>query len=156
MMMMGRWQPDLSAPPDFANRRAIQRELAGNARVAARLSHDSQPVDDNFPLWTESRIRSGGIWPIPGIGSIPAFALGRYSDFSTDFSPGALMSLILASNSQIRRLMLEQAGVEFEVRSPDFDEDSAKRGHRGDGESLARRLAEGKALSIAAPATMIG
>ena len=36
------------------------------------------------------------------------------------------MSLILASNSQIRRTMLEQAGVEFDVRSPDFDEDSVK------------------------------
>jgi len=46
--------------------------------------------------------------------------------------------------------MLEQAGVEFEVRSPDFDEDSAKRGHDGDGQSLALHLAEGKAASIAA------
>ena len=60
------------------------------------------------------------------------------------------MSLILASNSQIRRLMLQQAGVEFEVRPPDFDEDSIKRMHDGDGEKLARRLAEGKAASIAA------
>jgi septum formation protein len=59
------------------------------------------------------------------------------------------MSLILASNSQIRRLMLEQAGVDFEVRPPDFDEDSIKREHDGDGEILARRLAEGKAASLA-------
>ena len=57
------------------------------------------------------------------------------------------MSLILASNSQIRRLMLEQAGVDFEVRSPDFDEDSARQGL--DGEALALRLAKGKASSIA-------
>jgi len=58
------------------------------------------------------------------------------------------MSLILASNSQIRRSMLDQAEVTFEVRSPDFDESLAKRSHHGDGEKLARELAEGKALSI--------
>jgi septum formation protein len=58
------------------------------------------------------------------------------------------MSLILASNSQIRRLMLEQAGVEFTVRSPDFDEDLVKRAHDGDSETLARSLAEGKAASV--------
>jgi septum formation protein len=60
------------------------------------------------------------------------------------------MSLILASNSQIRRIMLEQAGVEFEVRPPDFDEASVKQGHAGDSEKLARQLAEGKARSVAA------
>lgn len=60
------------------------------------------------------------------------------------------MSLILASNSQIRNAMLEKAGLEFEVRAPDFDEHAAKLSHAGDGESLARRLAEGKAASIAA------
>jgi septum formation protein len=59
------------------------------------------------------------------------------------------MSLILASNSQIRREMLEHAGLSFEVRSPDFDEEALKTG--GDrGELLARRLAEGKAVSILA------
>ena len=46
--------------------------------------------------------------------------------------------------------MLEQAGVDFRVRPPDFDEDSVKLEHDGDGEGLARRLAEGKAASIAA------
>ena len=60
------------------------------------------------------------------------------------------MSLILASNSQIRRLMLEQAGLKFTVRPPEFDEDSVKQDHDSDGESLARSLAEGKALSVAA------
>jgi septum formation protein len=59
------------------------------------------------------------------------------------------MSLILASNSQIRREMLGQAGVEFEVRSPAFDEDRVKQSGT-DGEELARLLAEGKAASIAA------
>jgi septum formation protein len=60
------------------------------------------------------------------------------------------MSLILASNSQIRRIMLDQAGVEFIIRPPEFDEDSAKQGHVGDCEELARLLAEGKANSVAA------
>ena len=59
------------------------------------------------------------------------------------------MSLILASNSQIRREMLAQAGLSFEVRPPHFDEDHAKQGG-DDGETLARRLAEGKAVSLAA------
>jgi len=57
------------------------------------------------------------------------------------------MSLILASNSQIRREMLEQAGLKFEVRSPDFDEEATKRRNSGDGETLCRILAEGKAGS---------
>jgi septum formation protein len=58
------------------------------------------------------------------------------------------MSLILASNSQIRRSMLEQAGLVFEVRSPSFDEAEAKRGSTGNVEQLARTLAEGKATSV--------
>src|SRR4030095_3493005 len=62
------------------------------------------------------------------------------------------MSLILASNSQIRRLMLEQAGINFEVRPPEFDESAAKFEHALEGEALALRLAEGKASSIAAGA----
>ena len=59
------------------------------------------------------------------------------------------MSLILASNSQIRRTMLEAAGLEFIVRAPLFDEHDAK-GDGEIGEPLARRLAEEKAASIAA------
>ena len=60
------------------------------------------------------------------------------------------MTLILASNSEIRRHMLTQAGVEFHVMSPDFDEAPIKRAHNSDGASLARLLAEGKARSIRA------
>lgn len=60
------------------------------------------------------------------------------------------MSLILASNSQIRKEMLEQAGLGFEVRSPDFDEDEVKRAFDGESEILARTLAAGKAASVAA------
>lgn len=58
------------------------------------------------------------------------------------------MSLILASNSQIRRAMLEQAGLKFEIRSPEFDEEAAKQeGLKG--EQLVRTLAKGKAASLA-------
>ena len=60
------------------------------------------------------------------------------------------MSLILASNSEIRRAMLTQAGLEFVVKSPDFDEQPVKERHVGQGEGLARTLAEGKALSVGA------
>jgi len=60
------------------------------------------------------------------------------------------MSLILASNSQIRRIMLDQAGVEFAVRTADFDEAPVKQGHRGGDGELARTLAEGKAVSAPA------
>jgi septum formation protein len=58
------------------------------------------------------------------------------------------MSLILASNSAIRRAMLAQAGLAFEVASPNFDEESVKERHAGDDAGLARQLAEGKARSI--------
>ena len=60
------------------------------------------------------------------------------------------MTLILASNSQIRRHMLTQAGVDYHVMSPDFDEAPIKRAHVGDGATLAKLLAEGKALSVRA------
>lgn len=46
--------------------------------------------------------------------------------------------------------MLTQAGVDYRVESPSYDEEAAKRGHDGDGCSLSVLLAEGKALSISA------
>ena len=58
------------------------------------------------------------------------------------------MTLILASNSAIRRAMLDAAGIPHIARSPAFDEDLVKERHVGDDETLARRLAEGKALSV--------
>ena len=48
--------------------------------------------------------------------------------------------------------MLEQAGVDFDVRSPAFDEDRAKQGFTKGPEELARMLAEGKAVSLHATA----
>lgn len=87
---------------------------------------------------------------IDGSWAIPAFALVSRGDFSTDFSSGLAMSLILASKSEIRRKMLDQAGLRYNVVAPDFDEDLAKQAFGGDGEKLVRQLAEGKALSVAA------
>ena len=60
------------------------------------------------------------------------------------------MTLILASESEIRREMLTQAGVEFRATSPDFDEATVKRAHVGDGRALALALAQGKARSVSA------
>lgn len=60
------------------------------------------------------------------------------------------MPLILGSKSAIRKAMLDQAGLVYRVVAPDFDEELVKQGHGGDGETLVRMLAEGKALSVAA------
>ena len=62
------------------------------------------------------------------------------------------MTLILASNSEIRRHMLTQAGIMFRATSPEIDEATVKHAHTGDGHSLALALAEGKACSIPADA----
>jgi septum formation protein len=58
--------------------------------------------------------------------------------------------LILASSSPIRRHMLEAAGIAVQALPPDCDEDLVKERHVGDGASLARRLAELKAVSLPA------
>lgn len=63
------------------------------------------------------------------------------------------MTLVLASKSAARRHMLEAAGLPFEVRTGDGDEEQAKRRLRGDGLAaldLALALAEYKALDVAA------
>ena len=59
------------------------------------------------------------------------------------------MALILASASAIRRSMLEQAGVEFEVLPAAIDEDAEKARHVNPS-SLARTLAVKKALAVSA------
>jgi septum formation protein len=75
---------------------------------------------------------------------VPMSALGRRTLFSTRlFMP----ALILASGSSIRRKMLEDAGVEFEVVRPDIDEEAEKEG-KGSLEAIAKGLAEAKALAI--------
>lgn len=55
--------------------------------------------------------------------------------------------LILASGSTIRRQMLEDAGVEFEVVRPDVDEIALKGGET-DGETVALELAKAKAIAV--------
>lgn len=55
--------------------------------------------------------------------------------------------LILASGSSIRRKMLEDAGVQFEVVRPDVDEAALKAG-LDDGETIALELAKAKAAAV--------
>ena len=62
------------------------------------------------------------------------------------------MALILGSSSPIRRAMLDQAGIGYEVVKPDCDEDAVKARHDGGADSLAPMLAKAKALSVAANA----
>lgn len=56
-------------------------------------------------------------------------------------------ALILASGSSIRRKMLEDAGVEFDIVRPDIDEEAEKEGKRSL-EEIAQTLAEAKALAV--------
>ena len=55
--------------------------------------------------------------------------------------------LILASGSSIRRKMLEDAGVEFDVVRPEVDEAALKAG-LDDGETIALELAKAKAAAV--------
>ena len=66
----------------------------------------------------------------------------------------ALPRLVLASTSRYRRSLLERLGVAFEVADPGVDE-TRRPGEAP--ESLARRLAEAKALAVAErfPAALI-
>lgn len=56
-------------------------------------------------------------------------------------------ALILASGSAIRRKMLEDAGVDFEVVPADIDEE-AEKGSTDSLEAIAKSLAEAKALAV--------
>jgi septum formation protein len=60
------------------------------------------------------------------------------------------MSLILASTSAIRRAMLDQAGVAYEVVPPDVDETTQQSAHDGQDAELAMALAEAKAGDVSA------
>jgi septum formation protein len=66
------------------------------------------------------------------------------------YPQGCSLPLILASSSPIRRQMLDAAGVDHETRRPDVDEEAMKAGFAGDDASLARTLAEAKALNVSA------
>ena len=56
-------------------------------------------------------------------------------------------AVILASGSSIRRKMLEDAGVVFEVVRPDIDEEAEKEG-KPDLQTIAQGLAEAKAVEV--------
>ena len=65
--------------------------------------------------------------------------------------------MILASTSPIRRHLLSQAGLDYDVVAPVVDEAAVQATHRGDGATLAQSLATAKALSVmAAGALVIG
>jgi len=77
---------------------------------------------------------------------LPMLALGPCLGFSTRLF---MTRLILASGSSIRRQMLEDAGVEFEVVRPDVDEDAAKAGQT-EPRKIAGDLAQVKAVAVSA------
>lgn len=60
------------------------------------------------------------------------------------------MDLILASTSPIRGTMLANAGVAYAAEAPAVDEAAIKKGFDGDDQALTLRLAEAKALAVAA------
>ena len=61
-----------------------------------------------------------------------------------------LMPLVLASTSAIRRAMLDQAGVTYEVVPPKVDEAGLEAKHEGQDFELALALAEAKAANVSA------
>jgi septum formation protein len=77
---------------------------------------------------------------------LPILALGPRPGFSTRLF---MTALILASGSSIRRQMLKDAGVEFEIVRPDVDEDAAKAGQTEPGK-IAVDLAQAKAVAVSA------
>ena len=60
------------------------------------------------------------------------------------------MRLILASSSAIRRSLLDQAGVDYEVQFPDIDEDAVQAATADQDFELALALAEAKAAAVSA------
>lgn len=58
------------------------------------------------------------------------------------------MPLVLASTSAIRRAMLDQAGIAYEVVPPKVDEDPIQAAHEGQDFELALALAEAKAAEV--------
>ena len=77
---------------------------------------------------------------------LPMLALGRGTGFSTRLF---MTGLILASGSSIRRQMLVDAGLEFEVVRPDVDEEAAKTGQT-EPRKIAGDLARAKAEAVSA------
>ena len=60
------------------------------------------------------------------------------------------MTIVLASSSSIRRSMLGQAGLTFEVEPPEVDEAAVQASHDGSDAELALALAEAKAVEVSA------
>ena len=58
------------------------------------------------------------------------------------------MPIVLASSSAIRRAMLDQAGVAYDVLRPEVDEEPIQTAHEGQDFELALALAEAKAAEV--------
>ena len=72
---------------------------------------------------------------------------------------GPAAPLTLASGSAIRAAILAGAKVAFDIVRPDVDEEAIKKAARAEGLTLhetAQRLADAKALSVAAPGPVLG
>lgn len=113
-------------------------------RVVSHDSRDSQPVGKIRPLWRKLGASRAPRWTIGRFGSSPLLRYGTAYAYPQDCP----MALILASTSPVRHAMLAAAGIQHEVRAPQVDEESIKRGHDGDGARLAANLAAAKALSV--------
>ncbi len=61
-------------------------------------------------------------------------------------------TLVLASRSGVRAMLLENAGISFRVEVSPVDEAQAKMGFEGNGTALAQHLAELKAQAVSAQA----
>ncbi len=61
-------------------------------------------------------------------------------------------TLVLASRSGVRAMLLENAGIPFRVEVSPVDEAEAKMGFEGNGTALAQHLAELKAQAVSAEA----
>jgi len=80
--------------------------------------------------------------------SVPTSALGPRTGLSTGLFRA--MPIVLASSSAIRRAMLDQAGLAYDVVPPGIDEDEVQAEHEGQDFELALALAEAKAGEVSA------
>ena len=87
-------------------------------------------------------------WGRPGDWTVPVSALGLHTGLSTGLFHA--VSLVLASSSAIRRAMLDQAGVAYQVDCPKVDEDPIQAVHEGQDFELALSLAEAKSIDVSA------
>ena len=124
--------------------------LSEVARVAGRRPRDSQLSDPGKTPVDRSRWGDGAARDGNAALACPRDRATEHHEFFHKPVPVAMIALILASGSSIRRTLLEAVGLEFSVERPGVDEDALKAGFDGGSEQLATLLAEAKALAVAA------